>query len=59
MFSGRPCPLSLSPLESRRVEVDDKGNLISTEGKANIEIATDVDLAALRSHLVETWIRKP
>ncbi|MEE3327596.1 MAG: nucleoside hydrolase [Myxococcota bacterium] len=48
---------SLSPLESRRVEVDDKGNLISVEGNANIKIATDVDLPALRSHLVETWVQ--
>jgi purine nucleosidase len=48
---------ALSPLESRRVEVDDKGNLIPTTGNANIEIATDVDLTALRSHLVETWVR--
>ncbi|MEE3327773.1 MAG: nucleoside hydrolase [Myxococcota bacterium] len=47
----------LCPLESRRVEVDDKGNLISVAGKPNIEIATDVDIPALRSHLIETWLR--
>lgn len=47
----------LCPMESRRVEVDDKGNLIPVAGEPNARIATDVDLPALRSHLVETWLR--
>jgi len=48
---------TLCPFESRRVDVDDKGNLISGQGPANIEIATDVDNRALRAHLLETWLR--
>ena len=48
---------TLCPFELRRVDVDDKGNLISVPGPANIEIATDVDNPALRSHLLETWLR--
>lgn len=48
---------TLCPFELRRVEVDDKGNLISVPGPANVEIATDVDTPALRSHLIETWLR--
>ena len=47
----------LCPLESRCVEVDDKGSLIPRSGSPNARIATDVDLPALRANLVETWLR--
>ena len=48
---------AICSFESRRVDVDDKGNLNSVPGPANIEIATDVDNRVLREHLLETWLR--
>ena len=46
---------SLCAFEERRVEIDDRGHLHPAEGASNVEIAVDVDVAAAREHLVETW----
>ncbi|MFP6640254.1 MAG: nucleoside hydrolase [Myxococcota bacterium] len=46
----------LCPFELRRVEIDDKGNARAISGDPNAEIALDVDLPALRKHLLEVWL---
>lgn len=46
----------LCPFEHRRIEVDDKGNAIRVKGEPNTEVAVDVDVLALRKHLLDGWL---
>ena len=46
----------LCPFEERRIRVDDGAATTVETGVANVEVATDVDTAALRQHLMETWL---
>lgn len=46
----------LCPFRERRIRVDDAGAATVEEGAANVEVAVDVDNAALRAHLMATWL---
>jgi len=46
----------LCPFEPRRVRVDDAGASIPEPGAPNLEVAVDVDAAALCDHLMQTWL---
>ena len=47
---------SLCPFSSQRLRVDEKGAADSESGAPNARIATDVNVEALRVHLMETWL---
>jgi purine nucleosidase len=46
----------LCPFATRCIQVDDHGAAHSAPGAPNVEAATDVDVAALRQHLMQTWL---
>ncbi len=46
----------LCPFEERRIRVDDDAVAETVDGPPNITVATDVDVDALRDHLMETWL---
>jgi purine nucleosidase len=46
----------LCPFRACRIEIDDKGETREVEGAANVEVATDVDEAGTREHLMTTWL---
>lgn len=46
----------LCPFEERTIRVDDKAASELLDGAPNITAATDVDVKALRDHLMETWL---
>ena len=46
----------LCPFEPRRILVDDSGAARHEDGPPNVLAATHVDNAALRRHLLETWV---
>jgi purine nucleosidase len=46
----------LCPFQLERIRVDARGGSEILEGEANIEVATDVDPARVREHLMETWL---
>ena len=46
----------LCPFEARRITVDEGAASTPTEGPPNINAAIDVNVKALRDHLMETWL---
>lgn len=46
----------LCPFEEQRIRVDDGAASTREDGPPNVNAATDVDVKALRDHLMETWL---
>jgi purine nucleosidase len=46
----------LCPFRACRIEIDDAGETREGRGEPNAEVATDVDEAATRDHLMATWL---
>ena len=46
----------LCPFEEKRIRIDDRAASEIEAGQANIRAATDVDVRALRDHLMQTWL---
>ena len=47
----------LCPFEARCIAVDDAAQATVLPGEPNLMAATDVDVRALRDHLMETWVQ--
>ncbi len=47
---------ALCPFGFERIRVDARGGSEVISGEPNIEVATDVDAALLREHLMQTWL---
>lgn len=46
----------LCAFANRRVRVDDQGASETLAGEPNVEVAVDVDAAAVRAHLMDAWL---